>query len=290
MGFLVCEAFFQYEVISVVLVLTLGCSALFTAFAETFYVYNGYVYSRVSNGTVSLFGWEGGTDTLVVPETIGNDTFVSVGSYAFENDESIAHVDMKQAANLTTIGRSAFYRSSALQSIVLPPNLSVVGDLAFQNCTALEEVSFGETLTYLSSQMFYGCTALQRVTLPASMQKIGHYCFADCTSLTRVDIPASVTDISDSAFDNTPNLVIYCRENSYAQTYAEEKGISYVTVSKGDVNLDFEVTISDATLVQMYLAEFVQLNDEQLYYADMSDIGEVSISDATMIQYKVAGF
>ena len=56
----------------------------------------------------------------------------------------------------------------------------------------------------------------------------------------------------------------------------------------GDVNLDGDVTISDATLVQKYIAELVELDELQLELADVNGDGEINISDATYIQKMIA--
>lgn len=52
----------------------------------------------------------------------------------------------------------------------------------------------------------------------------------------------------------------------------------------GDINGDDSVTVQDVTLIQKYLAEFVDLKDEQLAVADTNGDGDVNIQDATQIQ------
>lgn len=52
----------------------------------------------------------------------------------------------------------------------------------------------------------------------------------------------------------------------------------------GDVNSDSTISISDATLLQKYIANFVDLSDEQLKAADFDQDGTVNISDVTAIQ------
>ena len=56
----------------------------------------------------------------------------------------------------------------------------------------------------------------------------------------------------------------------------------------GDVNLDGEVNVLDATLIQRYLAELDALNDRQLSLADVSGDNNVNIADATLIQMNIA--
>ena len=52
----------------------------------------------------------------------------------------------------------------------------------------------------------------------------------------------------------------------------------------GDINQDGNVDIKDATLIQMYLVNFVVLSDEQKYVADVDGDGDINIIDATEIQ------
>ncbi len=56
----------------------------------------------------------------------------------------------------------------------------------------------------------------------------------------------------------------------------------------GDVDLDGEITVMDATLVQMYLVEKTELIQEQIELADTSKDSVVSIMDATLIQMYLA--
>ena len=56
----------------------------------------------------------------------------------------------------------------------------------------------------------------------------------------------------------------------------------------GDVNLDGSVTIDDATMLQRYLTEMVDLTDEQLRNADVNKDNRVDIRDVTEIQRYLA--
>lgn len=52
----------------------------------------------------------------------------------------------------------------------------------------------------------------------------------------------------------------------------------------GDVNGDGNVTIDDATMIQKFVAELVELTPDQLIAADTNCDGVVTIDDATNIQ------
>ncbi len=57
----------------------------------------------------------------------------------------------------------------------------------------------------------------------------------------------------------------------------------------GDVDMDGRITIRDASLVQKYLADFAQLNEDQVTLAELSYDDRVSVKDAALIQEYVAG-
>jgi alpha-amylase len=59
--------------------------------------------------------------------------------------------------------------------------------------------------------------------------------------------------------------------------------------SKGDVNRDGSVNISDATKIQRYLVLLDTLDNEQIALADFNSSGTVNIKDATAIRYYLVG-
>lgn len=58
----------------------------------------------------------------------------------------------------------------------------------------------------------------------------------------------------------------------------------------GDADLDGEVSILDATEIQLHLASLVEFTDEQLKLADIDFFKGVNILDVTSIQLKLAGY
>lgn len=57
----------------------------------------------------------------------------------------------------------------------------------------------------------------------------------------------------------------------------------------GDVNIDGEVTIFDATLILRYLVEMTELNEYQMYAAKVSRNESISVFDATLIMRYLVG-
>ena len=66
-------------------------------------------------------------------------------------------------------------------------------------------------------------------------------------------------------------------------------GASAAVNSQGDVNLDTQVNIKDATLIQKHLAKLVSIDDAQLLLADVDGVAGVNIKDATHLQKWIAG-
>ncbi|MDO4748711.1 MAG: dockerin type I repeat-containing protein, partial [Eubacteriales bacterium] len=80
--------------------------------------------------------------------------------------------------------------------------------------------------------------------------------------------------------------VVYGDKSISSDEYEIKEATS--TFKLGDVNLDGEVAITDATLVQRHVAKIITLQGDALKAADVNKDGQVAITDATMIQRFVA--
>lgn len=71
--------------------------------------------------------------------------------------------------------------------------------------------------------------------------------------------------------------------------YSESTPIKIILY--GDVNLNGEVTVNDATMLNDYIAEITTepFSAEQIYAADVNGSGKLEIMDATDIQFYAAG-
>lgn len=105
-----------------------------------------------------------------------------------------------------TIGAYAFYYNSNLTSVTIPESVTSLEEGAFGHCNNMKEAIF----------------------VGNSLESLGDYAFAECDSLEKIVLPASLTTISNTAFYNCSGFTIYAPKGSYAETYAVEKGYSYV--------------------------------------------------------------
>ena len=83
-------------------------------------------------------------------------------------------------------------------------------------------------LKEIKEEAFLG-SLFSKVFLPDGVESIGNRAFGDCGRLEYIRIPASVVDIAGDAFEGSGSAVIYCAEDSYAESYAIGHGMRYVS-------------------------------------------------------------
>ena len=82
-------------------------------------------------------------------------------------------------------------------------------------------------------------------------------------------------------------MVCSCITSSAEEVSVNATGASQTYIC-GDVNLDGEISIQDATLAQMYMASLKTLDDTQIKLADCDTIVGVQVTDVTWIQMYIA--
>ena len=98
-------------------------------------------------------------------------------------------------------------------------------------------------VTNVGMRAFYGCETLESAYLADTVTTIGGAAFYDCgESFTSVTIPAGVNSIEQSAFYGNTNLVIKGYEGTYAQQFANTKGITFESL--GAAQRD-QITVSN---------------------------------------------
>ncbi|MBQ8539262.1 MAG: dockerin type I repeat-containing protein, partial [Ruminococcus sp.] len=94
--------------------------------------------------------------------------------------------------------------------------------------------------------------------------------------------------LRDDHFDENGNHVGK-QTPSEPDTKPTEPSAPHPSYVVGDADGDGEVSIMDATQIQLIVAGLVELTDDVKLAADADGDGEVSIMDATQIQLMVAG-
>ncbi len=173
-------------------------------------------------GGVAITGLADRVDTttlteLVIPYEIDGEKVVAIGDSAFVCD---------------TADKVAV--SKPLKKIVLPSTVQTIGKLSFGGRSYVEEFAMSEGVIEIGQDAFTGCTKINRIDLPDTLTTLGPGAFYN-TRFERVTLSEYVTVIGNAAFAENPNLVIYCRRGSFAETYAKNNGITYKYFDAGDV-------------------------------------------------------
>ena len=99
--------------------------------------------------------------------------------------------------------------------------VATIGGSAFYGCTNLNSVMIGTNVTSIGDHAFYYCFGLTNVMIPNSVTNIGVYAFAGCSSLTAitVDVFNSVYSSEDGVlFNQSQTTLIQCPEGKLVAT------------------------------------------------------------------------
>ncbi len=134
-----------------------------------------------------------------------------------------------------------------------------------RNITIPYEID-GYTVTEISDGVFSGNAVVESVNIAPTVEIIGENCFAQCLNLKKVTICEAAMAIADTAFDISPNVVIYCYKDTEAMYYAASKGIDYVLlgispVGKTIINDDADIIFTS----HMGCREFSQIISAEGY-------------------------
>jgi hypothetical protein len=88
-----------------------------------------------NNGTITITGYAGTNNDVVIPSTIDGLPVTSIGTNAFLNAYyTVTSVTIPDS--VTSIGDGAFADCSSLTSITIPNSVTSIGNYAFYSCSA----------------------------------------------------------------------------------------------------------------------------------------------------------
>lgn len=217
------------------------------------------------------------------------DGATSIGEAAFRGCASLESVSLGSAVK--TIGDYGFRNCESLESISMPNTITSMGNYCFAGCEALATVTLSQGLTTIPNYAFNGCTLLERVVIPYRVTKINTNAFSNCTSLTEVTIPRGAETLADDVFSYPEDLTIYGISGTYAETYANTIGATFVNK---EVHATV-VTLSEAALTLgknkstnlVLSVEPENFTDEVVWTS--SDTSIATISDAGKVVTKSVG-
>ena len=268
-----------------------------------------------SVGTVLSVSAEGTDETERVPVSTGTTT-VRVGTgttqleyQAFDDDTvEITDCDNEAAGELeipaeidgkpvTSIGDGAFSVCSGLTEITIPDSVTSIGGSTFLKTPWLTAKQAENPLVIVNHILIDGKTCTGAVSIPNGVTSIGDSAFVGCSSLTEITIPDSVTSIGDYAFYDCTNLTIYGYTGSYAETYAKENDIPFVslgnitTTETTTTTIETTVTTTTETMVTTKTTTTTKQDSETptVIYGDITLDGRVDITDAVLLNKFCSG-
>ncbi len=246
--------------------------------------------------------------SVIIPDTVNN---IADSAFATNRLVSVSIPD-----SVTILGEFVFYNCPYLTDVSIPESITSLSAGLFSGCSSLNNVTIPESVTAISDSAFSSCESLSSITIPESVVSIGYYAFCNCSKLSSITLPKSVSVLGENAFLGCTELESITIENPDCEIFdsietipcdatiigddgstAQEYALWYNRTFEplplyilGDVDLDKVISVMDATAIQMYLAQFIALDDMQLLCADTDKDGVVSIMDTTEIQMFLAGF
>ena len=159
-----------------------------------------------------------------------------IGNAAFRGCTSLTDVSLSE--NVTSIGSMAFSGCTSLETLNLPERVESLGRCLIEK-TAISSITIPKNVKYSadansSSGVLANVKALKTVTFEQGMKAIPSYIMASggyTSYIEKVIIPDTVTSIGSHAFYKCDNITIYGYKNSYAETYANENDIPFVSVA-----------------------------------------------------------
>lgn len=240
--------------------------------------------------------------TVTVPDTVRQ-----IGAGAFYKNTIIKKVLLPES--VTAINMRAFSGCTALTDVVLPETLVLIDNEAFSNCTSLKSIVVPGSVSLLGESIFLGCSNLQTAHILSSadisrgmfascsslkyarftegVTSIGDYAFYNCKNLLEVAVPHTVRAVSSKAFDGADNVSVFVKKGSYAESFCT--GAKIKSFHIGDANLDNDINIKDATLIQKASAKLFTMDFVSCLRGDYDFNGEINVRDATAIQKYTAG-
>ncbi|MBQ7793646.1 MAG: leucine-rich repeat protein [Clostridia bacterium] len=158
---------------------------------------------------------------VVLPSTV-----TEIHGSAFYNCTSLESIEIP--GRLTVIGDNAFFLSKLKTIKINPESRYTIGNYAF-GYTNLTEIPYGAVS--VGDHAFDNCQGIKSMTVPETVETVGEYAFRNCGSMNWIKFPANCTAIADTALYNSSNTnletTILCPYNSYAYSYAKDKGFPY---------------------------------------------------------------
>lgn len=142
-------------------------------------------------------------------------------------DQNGTEVDWKNGWQLDITDQSAY--KFIPTNLVIDEGVTNISTQAFSGAY-FDSVKLPSTIKSIDEAAFIMCQNLTEVVLVDGLESIGENAFLLCTSLLEITIPESVTSIATSAFDASGLTTVKGVAGSYAETFANSNGYTFVAI------------------------------------------------------------
>ena len=218
--------------------------------------------SAIDGHTVTELGACSMSNLTFITKVIIPDTVKTIGFSAFSGcrsleelviPDSVEEIGAQVIDNTALVNDPANYEDGVLYigdyllradpsfngEISVREGTKVMALAAFVNCI-VENVDLPGSITKIGDSMFYNCLNLRGVGMPDTITEIGFNAFTNCPKLNEIMLQASVVRIRDGNFiyhsangDIFTLNRIYGFDNTFAEDYANDNGIDFISMSGG---------------------------------------------------------
>lgn len=169
-----------------------------TSETENFHTKGKWGYTVLEDGTISISGYTGAAEELIIPSKIDGYTVSALGG-GWYNDDGVpvtyGNIHYIEYSDDGLISESKVYSpfsgNEKIKSVTIPDTVTAIGAISFKDCTSLSEVNFGGGVTLIGNNCFEGCTSLETIEIPDTVEHIDQYAFKNCTSLKTAELSGS---------------------------------------------------------------------------------------------------
>lgn len=262
---------------------------------SNYLTYEDYTYT-VWNNEVTIVGYKGDMDSLVIPQYIDEKKVSVIGDRAFENCKFLNELILPEG--IKSIGRRAFRNCKSLEKLILPEGLEYIGSECIAG-TGISKIEIPSSVTKCEGPLgresdgaLGGALNLEEVVFAEGMKRIpGYICYnhKNNSTLKKVVIPDSVTEIERYVFYNGTAVIIYGYSGTYAEVYAENEQLPFVALKNPsdisqakifDVQKVYEYTgksIKPVPKVTLNNKQLVKNKDYKITYKNNKNVGTATI-------------
>lgn len=189
-----------------------------SAFAYCHKLQNITIPAGVNVIRENTFAYCTSLENVVFKEPVNS---LQIEDYAFSSCVKLSHINLPN--KISYIGENAFYECMSLKALEIPAGID---NLSLWSCYTLRDVIIRDGVKKIPKDTFNMLYSMQSISIPESVSKIETRSF-DCDALKKIEIHNPNCEIESGAI--APFAVIYGKQGSTAQKYAEQNGMTFVS-------------------------------------------------------------